>query len=60
MLKHCIGDTTLVFLFMDLIGDELIFFENGTRHTVCMFANAAGAGRIKSSAAARQDFTRAK
>ena len=41
---------------VDLFGDELISFADGTRHTVCKVANAAGAGKIKSSAAARQDF----
>jgi hypothetical protein len=46
-----------VFISVDLCKDELISFADGTRRTVSKVANAAGAGKIKSSAAAQQDFT---
>ncbi|MGD8519676.1 MAG: hypothetical protein PVF56_00920 [Desulfobacterales bacterium] len=54
--KFHLGNNTGVYS-VDLCGDELNLFADGTRHTVCKVANAAGAGKIKSSAAARQDFT---
>jgi hypothetical protein len=46
--------------FGELIWGGMDSFADGTRHTVCKVANAAGAGkiiRLRRTAAARQDFT---